>query len=386
VRVCELRYGTFLLGKTFLMFRFHSICAAILMPLVGPLSCAFSQVPASVLAAAAAFGKRPLSEQDALVLRLQQQLQNSPDAWLKALLLVSADAAKASTSRMSSLPPRDSGKKAIKLGAQVDDGLPHDAVYVFGQGVIDGLEATGKPQQAAVQKARVTAALLGVVPSVDRAVASLLRQLDVDSTADRFAAFLTSWRNGTESFYEALQRTAGTKDSVFFYDVMLGDFTSQFVKGKDAAGKKGLQAAHDALHEAFLSYRQYRAFREAVAWSLVLPPERMLPTWLSRYEAQVQGSYSLREQVVMMLATVDYDPRKVVEMVVQSAPQLPVPLWDKGYDPYPSWNLTFQGAQAKMIEVAGNTDDYLVNAKAAMAQCAERVKSAVNAAEHPGKP
>lgn len=143
------------------------------MPLVGPLSCAFSQVPASVLAAAAAFGKRPLSEQDALVLRLQQQLQNSPDAWLKALLLVSADAAKASTSRMSSLPPRDSGKKAIKLGAQVDDGLPHDAVYVFGQGVIDGLEATGKPQQAAVQKARVTAALLGVVPSVDRAVASL---------------------------------------------------------------------------------------------------------------------------------------------------------------------------------------------------------------------
>src|SRR6185503_21020214 len=98
-------------------------------------------------------------------------------------------------------------------------------------------------------------------------------------------AFLHAWRNGDESFYEALDRTAGTKDAVFFYDAMLSDFRTQFGSG-DAGHTlgRGLQVAHDALHDAFLAYRQYRGFREAVAWSLVLPPGRALPKRLQRYE------------------------------------------------------------------------------------------------------
>ena len=111
----------------------------------------------------------------------------------------------------------------------------------------------------------------------DRALARLMYQLDTDTRADQFAAFLHAWRNGEESFYEALDRTAGTKDAVFFYDAMLGDFRQQFGGGGAPAMGRGLQQAHDDLHDAFLAYRQYRGFREAVAWSLVLPPGRALP-------------------------------------------------------------------------------------------------------------
>ena len=274
--------------------------------------------------------------------------------------LVSVDARAAKLAKKS-------GKKAPKAAAAVEDGLPHDAHYVFGLGVIE-FEDSGRGQAAGLRKARFTAALLGVMPQVDRALASLLRHLDADPSADRFAAFLESWRNGEESFYEALDRTAGTKDSVFFYDVMLGDFTTQFAKGTAlgnvADPKKGLQAAHDALHDGFLAYRQYRAFREALAWSLVLPPDRPLPARLARYEQPVAGAYSLREQVVMVLAANDMDVAKVVEAQRAAAAKLSDPLWSKPYDPYPSWNELFQGAQARMIEAAGSTDAFLAKARA----------------------
>jgi hypothetical protein len=120
------------------------------------------------------------------------------------------------------------------------------------------------------------------------------------------AAFLQSWRNGDESFYEGLDRTAGTKDSVFFFDAMLGDFRGLFAGGASDGGATlpgGPQQAHDALHDAFLAYRQYRGFREAVAHALVLPPDVPLPARLHRYEERVAGGYSLRQQVVMVQAT-----------------------------------------------------------------------------------
>jgi hypothetical protein len=337
-------------------------------------------IPPAVADEVAAFARRPAHEQEAGALHLQEQLAAIELPWVRALASCAAAADTPGKPRTSAFPRREPGRKAPKPAARVDDGLPASTSYVFGLGTIETDETAGAnkaARDAAARKAELTAALLGVWPHADRAAAALLRELDADTSADRYAAFLDSWRNGDESFYEALDRTAGTKDSVFFYDAMLGDFTSTFAKGDDAI--KGLKAAHDALHQAFLSYRQYRAFREAVAWSLVLPPDRPLPAHLQRYEQKTSGAYSLREQTQMVLAACDFDPRKVVELVKTSATPLPSPLWRTLYDPFPRWTDAFQQAQAKMIESAGSTDAFLLQAQQSLRAAADAIRAAAHA-------
>jgi hypothetical protein len=206
-------------------------------------------------------------------------------------------------------------------------------------------------------------ALRGLVPDADKVVAAIMQMLDTDASADDYAAFLESWRNEHESFYEALDRTSGTEEAVFFFDAMLNDFTSEFTSKGDVLRQGGLQEAHDALHAAFLSYRQYRGFREAVAWSLVLPPDLPLPPRLARYEAK-QGGYSLREQVVMASSALDHDYEKLVTAILQKAPRLPRPLWAGQYDPFPAWNAMFKALLPTMIERAGNSDEFLARSLA----------------------
>ena len=339
-----------------------------------------SAIPPAVADEVAAFARRPAHEQEVAAQRLQEQLAAVELPYVRLLAACAAAADAPGKPRCSAFPRREAGKKAPKPAARVDDGLPAATRYVFGLGTIetDETAGSGRPaRDAAVRKADLLAALLGVWPHADRAAAALLRELDLDTSADRYAAFLDSWRNGDESFYEALDRTAGTKDSVFFYDAMLGDFTSTFAKGDDAI--KGLKAAHDALHQAFLSYRQYRAFREAVAWSLVLPPDRPLPAHLQRYEQKTSGTYSLREQAQMVLAACDFDPRKVVDLVKASAAPLPSPLWRSLYDPFPRWSDAFQQAQAKMIESAGSTDAFLAQAQQGLRAAADAIRAAARA-------
>jgi len=288
-------------------------------------------------------------------------------------------------------------KKATEFPNEPDR-LPRRVDYQFGVGTIvrsPGKPLTATPVAAAGKPAKKPAdgkgpdlvplhqALLGGCPDADKVVAVLLQQLDRDHGGDAFAAFLQSWRNGDESFYEALDRTAGTKDSVFFYDVMLGDFRTHFAKGKDAgAVGSSLQKAHDALHEAFLVYRNYRAFREAVAWSLVLPPDVPLPPRLGRYEAKVEGSYSLRQQVVMVAAAVDHDLGKVVAMVNDGAPSLPQPLWTGKHDPYATWVPKFAALQETMIRHSGSTDAFLQQAEDERRQIARQFAELGAAAVH----
>ena len=44
---------------------------------------------------------------------------------------------------------------------------------------------------------------------------------------------------------------------------------------------------------------------------------------------------------------------------------MPQPLWSADYDPFPAWQAIFAGQQDRMIERAGDTDQFL---KAATAQ------------------
>ncbi len=250
-------------------------------------------------------------------------------------------------------PKKRAPKKAVDSWQ-----MPTTLTYVYGRRLIEPEGRTKTQRLQLARRVAVELILLGLMPDADRLLAELERELDSDRAADQFAAFLESWRNGDESFYEALDRTAGTEDSVFFYDVMLGDFVAGFAK-KSKDIKKGLNASHDALHEGFLCYRQYRAFREAVALSLVLPPDVPLPQHLKRYEEKLTGSYSLREQVLMTLALHGFDPMAVVKLVTENADPLSNPLWGNRHDPYPAWTRSFEAAIPGMVEDAGSTDAFL---------------------------
>ncbi|MFN3242677.1 MAG: hypothetical protein ACE37K_14335 [Planctomycetota bacterium] len=278
---------------------------------------------------------------------------------------------------------KESKKPAPKAPASWQ--LPAVVTYRYGLARIEPVLRTGGRNALKAAELRVPTELLllGMLPDADLVVAELQRQMDGDRSADPFMRFLELWRNGDESFYQALDRTAGTQDSVFFYDVMLGDYVKSFGKGKSAAAKhlaSSLDAAHDALHDSFLSYRQYRAFREAVALSLVLPPDVQLPARLRRYETAAEGLYSLRDQVQMVLAANDHDPRAVTTLVRETAPPLPDPLWSSSYNPYDGWTKVFQRAMPKMIADSGSTDAFLAKASKQATERATTVRNAARAA------
>ena len=268
--------------------------------------------------------------------------------------------------------------------------FPAAATYRYGFARIEPTLHTGGRNEKLekLRRAPVELMLLGTLPDADLVVADAQARMDHDRSADGFMRFLELWRNGDESFYEALDRTAGTQDSVFFYDAMLADYVSEFGRGKTEAAKqikKSLDAAHDALHDSFLRYRQYRAFREAVALSLVLPPDVPLPPNLRRYEEKRQGLYSLRQQVTMVLAVQGWDPRRVAARIRGTAQPLPDPLWSAGYDPYPAWDRVFQGAMPEMISASGDTTKFLRGAEEQWLQQANALRLAARAAlELPG--
>jgi hypothetical protein len=162
---------------------------------------------------------------------------------------------------------------------------------------------------------------------------------------------------------------------------MLSDFRTQFGSGDAGhALARGLQVAHDALHDAFLAYRQYRGFREAVAWSIVLPPGRALPKRLQRYETAPAGAYSLRQQVVMVCALFDGDVQHLVDEIVRTAQALPEPVWIANYDPYPAWNELFKTQLPRMIEAASTSDAFLAQAQARRTEEANKIITIAQAA------
>lgn len=324
-----------------------------------------AQGPAAAAAGTAAqFAKKSGSAQKRIAKSVVETAEAVGGASLDAIrAIVATGAARKSEGKKGKVKTKKPKKRAPKAN-DTSWQLPATVRYTYGRRTIDELGGSASKKQALARRVAVELTLLGMLPETDRALAELERTLDSDRGADAFAAFLEMWRNGDESFYEALDRTAGTEDSVFFYDVMLGDFVAAFAKGKDAASrevKKGLDASHDALHDAFLSYRQYRAFREAIALSLVLPPDVPLPQRLQRYEQKSSGN-SLRDQVLMMLALHDYDAMAVAQKVRDTADAMQQPLWKQRYDPYPAWSKLFQESIPAMLKQASSTEEFLQQA------------------------
>jgi hypothetical protein len=182
----------------------------------------------------------------------------------------------------------------------------------------------------------------GMLPETELVLAAIERELDVDRGGDSLFAFLEVWRNADESFYEALDRTAGSPDGLFQYDMMLDGFAQEFLTKEDRKAKdflaRGRDAAHDRFHESFLTVRKYRSLVEAAAYSLVLPPDISLPDRMARHDfSAVSGTaLSVRDEVLLILADADGDVMKAVAFLgdVLRTHHLPAKLHSTAdYDP-----------------------------------------------------
>ena len=239
---------------------------------------------------------------------------------------------------------------ANKTGPTIDGDHRYDPIHVryeFGTHglrlIKDGFPVKGKPgllDAAKPEKIAYPTKLAwlreGAIPDGELAIASILRRLDVEPRAEALAQYVEYWRNGAESFYEALDRTAGSPDGIFFYDRMLDDYAMRFLSEDDRKSKGFLFGArdysHDRFHESFLTLRQYRSFLEAIAHTLVLPPDVKLPTRLKLYEFREEGStaLSLRDEIDILLADSNGDVSKVLDFVAAFLKEHPLPaiLWE----------------------------------------------------------
>jgi hypothetical protein len=228
--------------------------------------------------------------------------------------------------------------------------------------------------------------LEGTVPEFELVIAEVQRRLDIDPTADLYARFLETWRNwgpyGEESFYEALDRTAGTPEEVFFYDAMLADFVGNFAP--DVGKRWPLQKQHDTNQQAFLAYRQYRGFIEAVSYTLVTPPDVALPQRLERYDygSVAAGLYSLRHQLDLLVEFADGDVENVVAELREFLGKHPMPkeLWS-GYDPMDALRADFRERVNRRVAGTGRSGDELFEKqRAERAALADQIRTATTRA------
>lgn len=244
---------------------------------------------------------------------------------------------------------------ALPLAARLP--FPTASSYRFGLGTVEPIEITGpdgrrlsRSKQAAERHARELDAMLeGRLPGLDRALASLLRELDDERAMDLEAAFLESWTNGAETFYEALDRTAGRMEGVFHYDAMLEEW-SRYCVPKDhpdrAVFRRGLDEQIRGFQEAFLSYRSYRSVREMLALALLLGPDDRLPEPLGRYESNGgDGTHSTRECVEVVLSVHGRDPRAVVAAFLANAERLADAPWRARHEAWRGVDRMFEDAR-----------------------------------------
>lgn len=140
---------------------------------------------------------------------------------------------------------------------------------------------------------------------------------------------------------------------------MLGEFVRTCVPAEHPEFnriRRALDAAHHALHASFLTYRQYRAFREAIALALLLPPDVKFPATLKVYDSGPGGLYSLRDQIGLLLRPEGQDLSAVLDSIIKTAPHLPETMWDKKYEPFPALTALVDGKRARLFEFAKHTD------------------------------
>lgn len=294
------------------------------------------------------FAKLSDRKQIAVLDEVRAAVRRIDDPYLRSLQPYGAAGAKSDKPRHKSLKV---SKRKMKSETSVDNSktlveqMPFRSrgEYRFAYGDIATREPVAtkrgtskrKKQRARLQ-AELEDLLAGHAIDSDYALAAILRQLDTDRSADKHAVFLDSWRNGAETFYQALERTAGSSKGVFCYDAMLSDWVRRCVPKKHEDRKtliRSLDNTQTAFYQTAATYRAYRSVRELVALSLVLPPNVRLPELLAkRYEDNGGGSYSTRDVVDLILAAHDGDVAATVRTIVSHLERMPITPWKRGYN------------------------------------------------------
>ncbi len=207
--------------------------------------------------------------------------------------------------------------------------------------------------------ARLESLCAGHAPDLDRALAALLARLDDQVGIDAEARFLERWRDGSESFYEALDRTAGRMEGVFHYDAMLDEWVRELVpKGHPDRTRLagGIEASLHGFQTAFQAYRSYRSVREAVALSLLLDPRHDLPGRLVRFQENAAGAdHSSRECVEVLLGAHGGDLLAAVDAFLAAAPELPEDMWCGEHRAWEGINAAFDQALQRVVDAGTHT-------------------------------
>ena len=288
----------------------------------------------------------------------------------------------------------------VRAEGEVPPGSFSQVEYRFGRRALVALDDKNRAVKKAIDKgevvtvadfpprARLVDLARGCVPGVELQVATILRELDVVSTWDSFAVLLDAWRHRSrsgaeESFYAALDRTAGSEVGLFFFNSMLDEFVKRCDDG--SLREAGHDRQVDYIQRAFCSYRQYRAFTEAVAWSMVLPPDAPLPAHLRRYDypAVAEGLYSTRHVLDILLDHEDGDVSAVVADVrdLLSSMDEPSSLDDPGFLPVSAFNARFQERLAEIVAKSNtHTDTMGERMRASRQAAADEIRAATRAA------
>lgn len=325
---------------------------------------ATASAPVDDAALVHAFLKRPRDQQHKAMTELRQRLAGIRSPWLARVQAWAARGEALRGAKAPGLLHHSPHAEAASPFAELP--CPMRVEYLWGHRVVHALDkraplTLGSGRDMVVvppgsPAEDLVAALRGLHPDTDLALAGALAELDVSGDADQLALFLEGWRNGQESFYRALDRTAGTKEAVFYFDAMLGEFQNRFAPKGTPGGEalKSLRQLHDALHDAFLAYRQYRGMREAAACAAILPVEVPLPRFLARYDSARAG-YALRDDLLILAALDGHDPLPGLQGIHATMAPLPVPLWStRGhYEALPPFQTAFEARLAKAIADPG---------------------------------
>lgn len=284
---------------------------------------------------------------------------------------------------------RKSDTATAKSGALVYQVPFHSrSVYRFAYGDIAehrSCKRTSKSKRLREQMLGQLEDLLAGLPlDVDLAFAAILRELDDDRSADAHAVFLDSWHHGAETFYHALERTAGGK-GVFCYDAMLTDWVRRCVPKNHPERKamiRSLDATHTAFFRAAATYRSYRSVREMVALSLVLAPDQRMPEQLARrYEDNGGGvGYSTRDVVSLLLAANEGDIAATVRSILSHVEGMPEDSWHSGFNAVHGIYATHKALMGKLTAGGRHTDQILANEKLRRKALRDRVAGIARAA------
>ena len=265
------------------------------------------------------------------------------------------------------------GSETAAAARPLVDQLPWstDVVYRFGFGAVEALaDARGRSRRANVARdvAALDALCAGGEPELDRAFAALLQRMDVERGFDRVAALLETWRNGDETIYEALDRTAGSGEGVFHYDAMIDDFVRTCVPSNHGDRRQFARSREDAyagFRRAFEVWCGRRSTIEMVALACLLDPATPLPGRLARYENGGPGTHSLRELVELIVIAHDGDVLAACDAIVAEFPALDGEPWEGDRESWRAVVRAYEKVEPKLLAGTRSTFDQLADSRQA---------------------